>query len=171
MAPKKTKQEKASEAMQNRLEAFCLDSYPEYFDKTKFEEIDLNYVAEISPHEIWRADFNPVGSTDDDEIDSIYLVWNGAEVIGHEDDAESALLDVLTDQKELRARERMRFYASPLIVSGILAVGLFALIAYLSITTTREIPQLWTVFTAVIAFYFGKGGWSAKQKRTNPESL
>jgi hypothetical protein len=55
MAPKKTKQEKASEEMQDRLEAFCRDGYPDYFDKARFEEIELNYVAEMSPHEIWRG--------------------------------------------------------------------------------------------------------------------
>lgn len=172
MAVAKTKQERASRQMRMRLAEFCREHFPGYFEKG-YKPIELNFVADMTPHEVWRADFVRVSEEGVDEFntESIYLVWNGREVMGYEDDdAEGAFFDVLTEQKEKRSRERMAFLASPLIVSGVLAIGLLALIAYMLIETDKAIPQLWTVFTAVIAFYFGKGGWAAIQKREKLES-
>jgi hypothetical protein len=89
-------------------------------------------------------------------------LWNGKEVVSF-DDLEIAILDLFTDLREQGVEDRFWFYSSPLIVSGVLAIGLLILIAVLSFYPHGVPAQLWTIFTAIVAFYFGKQGFTASR--------
>jgi hypothetical protein len=52
---------------------------------------------------------------------------------------------------------KLKYFTSPLAISAALAILLIALIATLELRSGKVPSQLWAVFTAVVAFYFGRG--------------
>ena len=85
-------------------------------------------------------------------------------------DVEDAYNDLIVEQRELKIRQTWTFVASPLIISGLLAIALLVIIGWLVLTKSSVPPELWSIFTAVVAFYFGKEGWSVlRQKDRIPD--
>jgi len=78
------------------------------------------------------------------------------------------------DKKERRLEAKLSYWTSSLTVSAILAAFLTLLIAILLFmhhqdSKSPDVPdQLWTVYTAVVAFYFGRG---ASGVRTTLDTL
>jgi hypothetical protein len=87
----------------------------------------------------------------------IWLLWDGSEVMSYQDDEqEDAFIDMINKQKTRRLDSKLKYYTSPLTISAILAIILFLLIAALELLRYDVPNQLWSVFTAVVAFYFGR---------------
>jgi hypothetical protein len=87
--------------------------------------------------------------------DLIYAWWDGREVTTY-DDADSTYLDFLNYKRRREAVRLTLYSTSPLIISAIIAVILVALIAYMLLSGIKVPDPLWSIFTAVVAFYFGR---------------
>ena len=162
-APKLTKYEKQTDLLKRRIHGHIAAWWPKY-EKIPTNNREFNYIFSEGEYELVSCEF-----TDDpmtpiiplDDSDTLWFLWNNKELTSY-DDAEDAFVDLLQSQKEKRLRANLKYYTSPLAVSAGLAFTLVILIAALEYGKTEVPPQLWTVFTAVIAFYFGKGGSGKK---------
>jgi hypothetical protein len=85
----------------------------------------------------------------------LWLLWDKKEVTSYDDEGD-AYIDVIIGQKARRLDSKLRYYTSPLTISAVLALILFLLIAAMEMLRYSVPDQLWSVFTAVVAFYFGK---------------
>src|ERR1700749_544863 len=62
----------------------------------------------------------------------IWFHWDGSEAMSYKDDEqEDAFIDMINTQKARRLDSKLKYYTSPLTISAVLAVILFALIAAL----------------------------------------
>ncbi len=140
-----------------------------YYDITKYKTPDLQYISEFPPHQVLRFDIEQASNAKGDEVIYVYALWNGKEML-YFNDVEDAYNDLIVEQRELKIRQTWTFVASPLIISGLLAIALLVIIGWLVLTKSSVPPELWSIFTAVVAFYFGKEGWSVlRQKDRIPD--
>jgi hypothetical protein len=87
----------------------------------------------------------------------LWLLWNGNEVWSYkEGDQERAYIDLINARKDRRFGAIVRYWTSPLTVSALLALILFLLIFILELSRFPVPSELWSIFTAVVAFYFGR---------------
>ena len=139
----------------------------------EFADKDYNFHIEDGPFQLWSCDLSnrrtpisPGGSApvsasateharEDIRGVTLWLLWDRKEVSSYDDEGE-AYSDLINGQKALRLDSKLKYYTSPLTVSAILAIILFLLIAALEILRYDVPNQLWSVFTAVVAFYFGR---------------
>jgi hypothetical protein len=99
----------------------------------------------------------------------IWFLWDGSEVMSYKDDEqEDAFIDMINTQKARRLDSKLKYYTSPLTISAVLAVILFALIAALELLRYNVPDRLWSVFMAVVAFYFGRE--SARSAEMNSDA-
>lgn len=162
MAPTKTLREKHTERVEARLRAHLQKDWRDLLEGEPFSPSHLSCLSECPPRELWmyriqESEKHPGGY-------DIYLIWDGREVFSL-DDIRHAISAFTAGIREEKTKERFLFFSTPIIISGILSTGLLILIAALSFFHEDGVPvQLWSIFTAVIAFYFGTGARKAKQK-------
>jgi hypothetical protein len=130
------------------------------------KQSELSFLAEDGESELWKIDIS-----EGDPLyqkgrikDEIIFFWNGYEVESFYDTP--AAIRAFINQMQLRSHVRFwQFLSSPLIISGIIGILLIAMTFY-SIARLPETPtQMWTILTAVVAFYFGRGGSSPASRR------
>jgi hypothetical protein len=149
--PEPTKEEVASKLMRGRLLQFIEDWYPGYRQKTP---PDLSFIANDGKLELWKCSLIPPNAPEA-MTEEIWLFWNGREVVSHPS-SNYAFLDFVSELKSKRIEGKFQYVTSPLTVSAILAFLMLALIMGL-LSFQETVPdQLWSVFTAVVAFYFGR---------------
>lgn len=133
------------------------------------EPPDFDFCVEDRPYQIWKGKFLAPGKGASDQksltgkpdstldINACYLwfLWDGAEVRSFAT-SEEAYYDLVQGQKARRLNSKFKYLTSPLTISAVLAVLLLCLIAGLEITHQIVPDQLWSIFTAVVAFYFGR---------------
>jgi hypothetical protein len=147
----KTKAEKRTDDLLKKLRNHVELWYEE---TTGHKYKDYNWLTSYEPFHVWRFDYAE-SIAKINEKKSIWLVWDGAEVRSY-DRFEEMFLYVLHQKRVHDSQTKLQYWTSPLAVSAILAVILTGVLSYLSIMKIETPPQLWTIFTAVIAFYFGR---------------
>jgi hypothetical protein len=161
MKVKQTKQEQRTAEIEERIERHLKSDWPEEFASSPFSKNNLSFLCLLPPvHEMWSYDFIITDQESSEETVRVYCVWNGNEIVSYAR-VEEAISDFVGSVRESQIHANWRFFSSPLIMSGTLALGMLLIIAVLSIQQADVPPQLWSVFTAVIAFYFGKEGWTS----------
>lgn len=108
--------------------------------------------------EIYEVDF--LSKSNHKKFVTKYVFNNNGEIWTF-DNIEDALSTAMPEIRRHYAKLIATFILSPIIISGALAVVMVLLIAYLLINQMPVPSQLWSIFTAIVAFYFGKEGWSA----------
>jgi hypothetical protein len=149
--PEPTKQEVNSKLMRGRLLRHVEDWYPGYRQKSP---PDLSFVAAEGKLELWKCSVIPPAARDEQTTD-MWLFWNTREVVSHSS-SDNAFIDFVSELKNKRIEGRFQYCTSPLTVSAILAFLMLALIMGLLLSHGSVPDQLWSVFTAVVAFYFGR---------------
>jgi hypothetical protein len=150
-SPRPTRKEVASERMRQRLLKHIEDWHQGYTHKNPQE---LDFITDDGKLELWECTMvPPQGSKNEDG--KIWLFWDAREIKSYES-YKSAFVDFVMEQKSKRVEGRFKYFTSPLTVSAVLALCMLLLIAYLLWRAQNVPDQLWSVFTAVIAFYFGK---------------
>lgn len=146
---------------------------PEVFDNTKYNEPVIYLIARDIPFDFLGA-FAELKTGVADEMEKVenrkqfYLLWDAKEFKTFKGEFLSlAIEEFVTLLRERRTRERWHFYATPLIISGFIAVVLLLILAGLMISGRSVPPELWSIFTAIVAFYFGREGWTAMRDRGN----
>jgi hypothetical protein len=134
-------------------------------------EPDLKLVNRDYPYELWLATFEDRDPVTNDRVMKT-LIWDQNEV--HTFDYYNAGLREYTSiQKERRKRTNFELLTAPLTIGasiGILLVLVMAVQLFWGTDTgLKRVPdQLWSILTAVIAFYFGRG--SVGNQRTGSRS-
>lgn len=124
-----------------------------YSDNSKYSEPDLRFVIEDEPHQIWSIYCS--NKSTEKEV-KVYFLWNGQEIISFETD-EQAYQQLINEKKNKRIESVFKYWTATVTVSAILAFSLLIFIVGLSVFDKTVPAELWTVFTAVISFYFGRG--------------
>ena len=149
--PKPTKQEVESQLMRDRLMQHIEDWYPGYRHK---DPPDLTFIAHDGKIELWECVLIPPNASET-QLEKMWLLWNEKESVSHYS-YHTAFVDFVSEIKGRRVDGRFQYFTSPLTVSAVLALLMLGLIAGL-LCFRGEVPnQLWSVFTAVVAFYFGR---------------
>lgn len=175
-ATETTKEEKWAAQLKDLFLKHIRDWYP-YYNKTEYSDNSFEFFFHIrdSPCEIWSFEIlqqiNPKTvdrPTEEEEINvkrsglerkKIWLYWDGVEVQSF-DDAEEAFCELIHDKREERLVSKWKYFTSPATISAALALLMLLMIATLQLWKDNVPQQLWTIFTAVIAFYFGRGNSS-----------
>jgi len=148
---KQTKKEMASEAMRRRLLKHIEDWLPEHTHKSPQQ---LDFITDDGQLELWECTLTPPKGSPSD-VEKVWLFWDEEEIKSYQS-YNSAFVDFVAKQRSKKIEARFRYFTSPLTVSAILALLMLLLIAYLSCFREKVPDQLWSIFTAVIAFYFGR---------------
>jgi hypothetical protein len=131
--------------------------YPNHADRTKFLR-DYTFIIGGTPHEIWKCDFKMAGSDKSaPPEETIWFLENGKERTSH-NELSGAVVDFVNEKKEERIKSKLKLVTSPLAIGALIAILLVLLIFFLMLRRDGVPDQLWTVFTAVVAFYFGRRG-------------
>jgi hypothetical protein len=160
-----TKWERHTALVKARFDAFIERNHPE-----QHAELPVHvyyYQVGDGPYQLWSCHMLPSGdagkrsegsATAGPDIGlTLWFLWDGREVTSYDEkDREEAFIDLIEGQRSRRLGDKFQHYASPLAVSAYLAMALMILIAILEICRYEVPSQLWSVFTAVIAFYFGR---------------
>jgi hypothetical protein len=85
----------------------------------------------------------------------LWCLWNRREFVFHET-YQRAFIDFTSEIKAKRIEGKFQYFTSPLTISAILAILMLALIVGLLGFRGFVPDQLGSVFTAVVAFYFGR---------------
>ena len=174
-----TRGQRRTDLLKARFREYLDSHYPN--ERKKFPDEDFYFSVEDSPFQVWSCvlvDRRPAAQHDgisetpslNDEAakkleydNTIWLFWDGSEITSFsKDNSEGAFVSLIDQQRARRRNAKLKYFTSPLTVSAVLAMIMLLLIALLAIipafiNTKIEVPQqLWTVFTAVVAFYFGK---------------
>jgi hypothetical protein len=157
-----TRTERQTAKLRARLRAHIGDWWPQ--EHEEFPDKDFNFYIEDHPCQIWSCQLsNRKAAAEGQQHDGarkgpiIWLLWDGGEVLSYKDDEqEDAFIDMINKQKARRLDSKLKYYTSPLTISAVLAIILFILIAALELLRYVVPDQLWSVFTAVVAFYFGR---------------
>jgi hypothetical protein len=169
MQLQRTDREKWSEYLERRVLTEVNKYYPEYFDDAVYvQPLEVVNLTEIDPYSLVCCNAFKKASKGKRPAQSVYAVWDGKEVTVYEDDAEEPFIEVIGFLRAERQQDRLRYMATPVYVSMILAVVLTLTIVGLLAFKPPVPPELWTVYTAVIAFYFGRQGLTA-MKRLKPK--
>jgi hypothetical protein len=138
-----------------RIESHIREWYPRELEK--FPVRELYFIISDHPYELWKCEMSRQDPAEDDRPITKWVVWDGKELISYGDDEFiDAYHTLINGQKERRIQNKLRYWTSPLAVSAILALALCVLIAILELAKYQVPDQLWSIFTAVIAFYFGR---------------
>lgn len=156
--PPKTKKEISSLAMEARIEKYIISYYQGYIHKSPR---DLNFLVEDGDLQLWECTMLSNDTGNSNEL-TIFFFWDSEELNSY-DNYGSAFSEFVVAQKNLRLESKFKYYTSPLTVSATLALIMLIFIILLLFCNYDVPPQLWSVFTAVIAFYFGKEGGNNKQ--------
>lgn len=166
-----TSTERKTAKLKERFAAHIREWWPK--QDAEFRDKEYNYHIEDGPFQIWscelsnrrmqtpQQDLSPspadpgVPSSGSDKSLTLWLLWDKKEVTSYDDEGD-AYIDLINGQKTLRLESKMKYYTSPLTISAVLAIILFSLIAVMEMFRYTVPDQLWSVFTAVVAFYFGK---------------
>jgi hypothetical protein len=147
-----TRSEIATNMLLSRFSEHVRKWYPKFEVP---EHPDYHFEAKDGPFELWSGKFFWKDTSADPGFETIWLLWNGAQTRSYPS-ACAAFYRLVEDQKARRTESKVKHFTSPLTVSAILAVLLLVLISLLEFCG-KEVPnQLWSVFTAVVAFYFGR---------------
>jgi hypothetical protein len=149
--PEPTKQEVNSQLMRERLLRHIADWYPGYKQKSPPA---LWFVAADGKLELWKCSLIPPNANEK-QTEDMWLFWNTREVVSHSS-SDDAFIDFVSELKSKRIEGKFQYCTSPLTVSAILAFLMLALIMGLLLSQGHVPDQLWSVFTAVAAFYFGR---------------
>jgi hypothetical protein len=146
-----TEQEVATEAMRQRILKHISNWYQGYTLKSPS---DLDFITNDGGLELWTCSLLPPNGNAD-ESKNIWLFWNTREVVSH-DSYKNAFVDFVSEQRSRKIEGRFKYFTSPLTVSAVLEFCMLVLITYLLCFHNNVPDQLWSVFTAVVAFYFGR---------------
>jgi hypothetical protein len=168
-----TRIERETLRLKARFEAHVREWYPR--EVKEFPVLDMYFHVSDYPCELWSCELSRRGApTPHDDAQQVpadaseeregkmkpitkWLLWDRLEVISYdEDEFQDAYHDFINKQKERRMQNKLRYWTSPLAISAILALSLCLLIAILEVCKYQVPDQLWSIFTAVIAFYFGR---------------
>jgi hypothetical protein len=149
--PKQTKQEADTQLMRERLMQHIEEWYPGYRHTAP---PGLAFIAVDGKVELWECALIPP-KAEGTERETVWLLWNAKEVVSHSS-YNAAFTDFVTELKGKRIEGKLQYYTSPLAVSAALAILMLALISGLLLWRGEAPNQLWSVFTAVVAFYFGR---------------
>ncbi len=150
-----TRAERATAKLRQRFDNHIQLWWQTYSDDKKYSR-EYTFIIADKPHELWRCDFCKVNAEETAGPDKpLWFLWNKKEVTSY-DNLDDAIVDFVTEKKEARIKSKLQYYTSPLAISAILAILLICLIFLLMYRRDAVPAQLWTVFTAVIAFYFGR---------------
>jgi hypothetical protein len=156
-APPHTPEERKTARLIKRFRAHIKEWYP-HIDCADRYLFDF-YVEDI-PCQIWRGrpptpDGSAVATSVNFNNSDIWFLWTGQEVQSYNRQSE-AFVDFINEKKTQRLDSKFKYWTSPLTVSVIIAILLLTLISTLELRN-KEVPQqLWSLFTAVVAFYFGR---------------
>jgi hypothetical protein len=150
-ATPKTKHEVNSQLMRDRLLQHIEDWYQGYRQKSP---PDLSFIANDGKLELWRCSLIPPNASGS-ETEEKWLFWNTNEIVSHPS-ADYAFMDFVSVLKNNRIDGKFQYFTSPLTVSAVLALLMLGLIMVLLWYKQTVPDQLWSVFTAVVAFYFGR---------------
>ncbi len=169
-----TNAERATAVMEARAIQTMKRDYPDLCFNDDYGEPSVYFITALSPLQLLgvepgrkRSEQGQDGEKTEER--QLYFVWDGGEFTTF-DDPEEAITDFVSLAREKTIRTRWQFYASPLIISGVIAIGLLSTIASLLFLGRNVPPELWSIFTAVAAFYFGKEGWTAMRERGDAAS-
>jgi hypothetical protein len=146
---RKTTEEKRTALLIRRFRAHINEWYPKYVG---YKRDDFEFYVQDAPFQLWRGD---VYEGDGSEHTQFWFLWTGDEVMSFKEQDE-AFMEFINGKKARRLDSKLRYYTSPLTISAVLAVLLLLLIAGLEFRGDRVPNQLWSIFTAVVAFYFGR---------------
>jgi hypothetical protein len=167
VTPKPTRQERKSEELISRFVKHIKDWWPGYEHK-EAKSFDFNYIVSDPPHELWSCAL-PDASEPNKTIKELWMVWDGGEVYSDRN-AATFMAKFCNDKKERRIEAKLAYLTSPGAVSAYLALAMTFVIACILLLhhSMDMVPaQLWTVYTAVIAFYFGRQNFIRNTR--NPE--
>lgn len=166
-----TATERKTAKLKLRFAAHIREWWPK--QDAEFRDQEYNYHIEDGPFQLWSCELSnrrmrtlpqevaspsesaSTLSADTDKSVTVWLLWDKKEVTSYDDEGE-AYTDIINGQKARRLDSKLKYYTSPLTISAILALILFLLIATMEMLRYAVPDQLWSVFTAVVAFYFGK---------------
>jgi len=150
---RKTKREIATELMRQRLFWHIEDWYAGY---SRPEPQAFDFLTEDKDFELWECRLKPSPNTENREM-TVWLFWNNQELQSY-DTYQKAFVAFVSEQKIRRIQGRLKYFASPLVVSAFLALAMMGVISIMLVKKMPVPDQLWSVFTAVVAFYFGREG-------------
>jgi hypothetical protein len=166
-----TAAERKTAKLKARFAAHIREWWPK--QEAEFQDKEYNYHIEDGPFQLWSCELSnrrmrtlpeevpspsespSAPSADTNKSVTVWLLWDKKEVTSYDDEGE-AYTDIINGQKVRRLDSKLKYYTSPLTISAILALILFLLIATMEMFRYTVPDQLWSVFTAVVAFYFGK---------------
>jgi hypothetical protein len=130
----------------------------EYPDLKSKPEIRL--VNKDHPYELWTATFTERDPVTQDRLLKA-MMWNGSSFDTY-DYLNQAMREYTAILKERRNNALAQFLTSPLTIGafiGILLVIITAIQLFIGKEDSYKLvpDQLWSILTAVIAFYFGRG--------------
>lgn len=150
-----TTEEQKTRRLTQRFDYHMQLWWPKYSDKEKFSG-EYNFIIGDKPHQLWRCDFEKANAEEKALTGkSLWFLWNGIEITSY-DKIDDAVVDFINEKKEARIKSKLQYITSPLAISAVLALLLGLLIFVLMVWRNGVPDQLWTIFTAVIAFYFGR---------------
>jgi hypothetical protein len=164
-----TKAERYTQQLEDRAIETLKRDYPNLCSSDTHERPDIEWIVKFERLEFLRAKPIKKDKTSKKKDAYLYLVWDGREFTIF-DIIEDAIVHFSANIRESSIKQRLLFVSSPLIVSGLLAFGLLVLLATLSLNGQGVPSQLWSIFTAVVAFYFGREGWTAMRREMDHEA-
>jgi hypothetical protein len=117
---------------------------------------DFEFITEDGKFELWECTLTPAPESTEVKK-QIWLFWNAKEMKSYKS-YQPAFSDFVTEQKVRKIQGRLRYITSPLVVSAILALAMMGIIGTMLVLKMPVPDQLWSLFTAVVAFYFGREG-------------
>lgn len=154
--------ERETKMIKERIDEHVEEWWPDIIAPEILNRRDLRFIISDGDHALWFCTFsyNNEGASRE-----LYFLWNGHEITSYENEQE-AFCDFIRSLKDQRLEGRFKYWTSSLTVSAFLASALLVLISGLFIFGQYVPDQLWSIFTAVIAFYFGRG-LSSEDRRSS----
>ena len=178
-----TRAERATAKLKARFNAHIQEWYPR--ENTAFPDRDYFFHIEDAPYQLWSCRLsNRTARAAEDETPTttgqqgnaartettLWLLWDKSEVTSFdEDEVEEAFTDLINGQRARRLDSKLKQWTSPLAVSAMLALILCGLITFLEVVKYDVPNQLWSVFTAVVAFYFGRESSHSRAETTTED--
>jgi hypothetical protein len=105
-------------------------------------------------HQVWSCRMSSLVKPEQDSV-TLWFLWDGSELSCYEDGKrDEPFTELITGQKTRRSW--LNIFTSPRVIGAALAVTLTALVAGLEVFRGEVPRELWSIFTAVIAFFFGR---------------
>lgn len=164
---RKTSAERLTDSLIERYRNHLRENYASRLENQDAPRDNFEWCYSDKAINIWCYD-NGVAAQDDneeDEEDYIYLVWDGKEVLSY-DDADTAYIDILSELRQQSSVRAVLYATSPLAVSALIAVLLAGIIGAMLLNQMKVPDPLWSIFTAVVAFYFGREGGARRAAET-----